>query len=337
MVAQSELNITIDMLGVPTILIDVKPGPRFSWLKMNTAAEQHMGCSIEDLGSPDLDNIEGLSQYRIKQRKEFNTLCMRCFEDRGPVNYEYKYRRPDGNYRWTRSSMVPIFDSHGKIKQIMESFFDIIELIESQEKIKIAIDSIGEPIMILDVKPDDRFAFSILNRAAEKYFSVSNEAYIGLDLDNFEGLNAVRIAQRKQSIAVSKRCIATRAPVVSETKHLTRDGSYRWGRNTNAPIFGTNGDVHQIMVSSVDITELVETRNRLEDALTKTLSGFVTICANCKKIRHNDEWQPIELYASEQMDYHNFSHGLCTSCARELYDDDALDAYLKAQDIQSES
>ena len=76
------------------------------------------------------------------------------------------------------------------------------------------------------------------------------------------------------------------------------------------------------MITSLDITELIETQNHLENALTKTLSGFVTICANCKKIRHKEEWQPIEKYASEQMDYHNFSHGVCDACMVTLYSEE---------------
>ena len=187
--------------------------------------------------------------------------------------------------------------------------------IVSNAELKTILDTIGEPIMILDVKPGERFAFAILNRAAEKYFSVANDAYCGLELDDFEGLDAIRIAQRKQSIAVSKRCIATKAPVLSETKHLKRDGSYRWGRNTNAPIFDSNGEVHQIMVTSTDITELKETQDKLENALTRVLSGFVTICATCKDIKEDsDKWVHVEHYLDNDANDVKFSHGYCPMC-----------------------
>ncbi|MFT7245367.1 MAG: hypothetical protein ACI82A_002735 [Candidatus Azotimanducaceae bacterium] len=33
-------------------------------------------------------------------------------------------------------------------------------------------------------------------------------------------------------------------------------------------------------------------------------------------------WQPIEQYASEQMDYHNFSHGIFGACKVDLYGDE---------------
>ena len=51
----------------------------------------------------------------------------------------------------------------------------------------------------------------------------------------------------------------------------------------------------------------------------KTLSGFLPICAQCKKIRDDDGYyQQIEKYISERSDA-RFTHGICPSCAEELY------------------
>jgi hypothetical protein len=80
------------------------------------------------------------------------------------------------------------------------------------------------------------------------------------------------------------------------------------------------------MITSLDITELIEIQSHLENALTKALSGFVTICASCKNIKNKEEWQPIEKYVSEQMDYNSFSHGMCDGCIKELYGDELRDS-----------
>ena len=49
------------------------------------------------------------------------------------------------------------------------------------------------------------------------------------------------------------------------------------------------------MITGLDITELKETQGRLENALTRVLSGFVTICASCKDIKEDsDRWVPVE-------------------------------------------
>ena len=59
----------------------------------------------------------------------------------------------------------------------------------------------------------------------------------------------------------------------------------------------------------------------LQEALAKvkTLSGFIPICASCKKIRDDKGfWNQLEAYLSEHSEI-EFSHSLCPDCARKLY------------------
>ena len=97
-------------------------------------------------------------------------------------------------------------------------------LVISNTELKALFDSIGEAIIILDVDRGDHFSFAVLNLAAEKFFGISNDAYTGMKVDNIEGLDTTRAAQRKHSIEVYKQCVATKEPVVNETKHLRKDG-----------------------------------------------------------------------------------------------------------------
>ena len=51
----------------------------------------------------------------------------------------------------------------------------------------------------------------------------------------------------------------------------------------------------------------------------KTLSGFLPICASCKKIRDDKGyWNQIEAYISEHSEA-EFSHGICPECCKKLY------------------
>ncbi|MBU1545441.1 MAG: HAMP domain-containing protein [Proteobacteria bacterium] len=71
---------------------------------------------------------------------------------------------------------------------------------------------------------------------------------------------------------------------------------------------------------------------KLQEALAqvKTLSGFLPICASCKKIRDDSGyWKQIESYLSDHADV-TFSHGICPDCAKKLYGDFIdVDAALK--------
>lgn len=62
---------------------------------------------------------------------------------------------------------------------------------------------------------------------------------------------------------------------------------------------------------------------KLQDTLSqvKQLSGFLPICASCKKIRDDEGyWKQIEAYIREHSEV-EFSHSICPDCARKLYPD----------------
>jgi hypothetical protein len=60
-------------------------------------------------------------------------------------------------------------------------------------------------------------------------------------------------------------------------------------------------------------------RKELQEALTKILSGFLPICANCKSIRDEDsQWVQIESYIRDHTNV-EFSHSICPACMKELY------------------
>lgn len=52
------------------------------------------------------------------------------------------------------------------------------------------------------------------------------------------------------------------------------------------------------------------------------LRGILPICSRCKKIRDDDGyWHSVEEYISEHSEV-QFSHGLCKTCADEMYGDE---------------
>ena len=59
----------------------------------------------------------------------------------------------------------------------------------------------------------------------------------------------------------------------------------------------------------------------LEKIMVDSIGGFIPICSNCKRIRDGKgAWQSLERYL---MNYtqHEFSHGICPECRKELYPD----------------
>lgn len=62
------------------------------------------------------------------------------------------------------------------------------------------------------------------------------------------------------------------------------------------------------------IGELQETLGKVQ-----LLSGLLSICAACKKIRNEDgSWETLEVYIRERSAA-DFSHGICPECMKRLY------------------
>ena len=82
--------------------------------------------------------------------------------------------------------------------------------------------------------------------------------------------------------------------------------------------------VMAVVFATLSSAHLQRSRFHAFDAMRKvnTLTGLIPICASCKKIRDDDGYyQQIETYISEHSTA-EFSHGICSECAEQLYGDD---------------
>ena len=109
---------------------------------------------------------------------------------------------------------------------------------------------------------------------------------------------------------------------------LTRNGEERWLHHVCRSMHDADGNLLGRRASNYDITEQKKAELEKEQSIgelraaldkVKLLSGFLPICANCKKIRDDKGyWNQIEAYVSEHSDA-VFSHGICPECSKKLY------------------
>ena len=92
----------------------------------------------------------------------------------------------------------------------------------------------------------------------------------------------------------------------------------------NQLLAGKNVQLEQEIIERKELElEREQLIAELQEALAevKTLSGFLPICASCKKIRDDSGyWKQIETYLAAHADV-TFSHGICPDCAKKLYGD----------------
>jgi PAS domain S-box-containing protein len=120
------------------------------------------------------------------------------------------------------------------------------------------------------------------------------------------------------------------AACVADFRIRTATGEIRWLHHICRSVYDRNGKNLGRRSSNYDITdekgaklkndELIE---ELREALDKVkiLSGFLPICASCKKIRDDQGyWNQIESYLTRHSEA-VFSHSICPDCAHRLYPD----------------
>jgi len=94
-------------------------------------------------------------------------------------------------------------------------------------------------------------------------------------------------------------------------------------RDPEGKLLGIVENFHDITARKKLETEKEKLIEKLQASLEKVklLSGFLPICASCKKIRDDKGyWSQIESYISEHSEA-EFSHGLCPDCMKEYYRD----------------
>lgn len=101
---------------------------------------------------------------------------------------------------------------------------------------------------------------------------------------------------------------------IFESAHLRKDGSIM-PIEVSAKLMEYKGK--QVLLSVVrDITKRKEAEEKI-----KLLSGFLPICASCKKIRDDaGYWHQIESYIRDHSEA-EFSHGICPDCIKKLFPD----------------
>jgi len=126
---------------------------------------------------------------------------------------------------------------------------------------------------------------------------------------------ALVMAQRLQAEAISRQrlVIALSSALLALAAALA---FLFWRFNRNAR--------RQGKVMAQFNAELGEANEGLRKALAdvRTLSGFIPICANCKRVRDDDGyWKAVETYISSRSDA-SFSHAICHTCGPALYGED---------------
>jgi len=205
-------------------------------------------------------------------------------------------------------------------------------LLASKKHFEITLNNMADGFLELT----EEYRIIYVNPAATVFFSIEEEKMLSLSfLDLF--------ADEERDHILEKLNLIDHTPLeIGEKKHIRFNDKYLLLKFV--PVFDRQEAtiivlLHDITKRKTAEKELLEHREKLEDmvaertaeleeknveleeALTKVklLSGFLPICAACKKIRDDQGyWNQIESYIQNHSEA-LFSHSICPDCAKELY------------------
>jgi len=161
---------------------------------------------------------------------------------------------------------------------------------------------------IFDANPS---ACSILSRTREEIIAASRQGLIVSDATLAQALDERRRTGKTHCELLARRPDGTTFPI-EVSSVIFRDVHQH---EFTCLIFR---DISKKKQAELDREQMI---TQLHEALAKVkvLSGLLSICANCKRIRdEHGHWEALEIYIRERSSV-DFSHGLCPECIKKLY------------------
>jgi PAS domain S-box-containing protein len=221
---------------------------------MCSAQEGLLGSAFRDLWPKELHPLADRSLAKALEGRQVNFDCWRM---NGPAK------------GWWRVTMNPILDSQGRVDRVVAISSEITEqklaedaIRESEENLRITLDSIGDAVIATDA---DGRVFR-MNKVAETLCGLSAANAAGKDLSDVFRLKDAVSGTSRESPAVTVLTTGEKLDLKSETLLVSLAGEERLISDSAAPIRNSEGDIVGTVIVFRDITE----QSRVEEQLRQS-------------------------------------------------------------------
>lgn len=177
-----------------------------------------------------------------------------------PTDIEYKINRPDGTQRWIRDRAYPIFNEDNNVVRISGIADDITRYKYKEEELRISEEhyrSLIESSDAIILLFNKQLEITFVNKITIDKFNTSYANLIGRKMSDLLTDNDL-----KRYKGTFEDVFSTNIATVLEAE-LTINDEKIWTRNSIVPIRDNNGEATQLLVNSLDITELKKAQEKV--------------------------------------------------------------------------
>lgn len=170
---------------------------------------------------------------------------------------------------------------------------------------------------------NDKYIFTGCNKSFEEFFGLNRQDIIGKSIHNITSEPLAELYHNKDAELMNNPGV-----LVYELEVDNDDNNVRHVVVHKATFTKPDGKTGGFIGAILDITQRKKAEKEKEKLITelqealdkvKLLSGFLPICASCKKVRDDQGyWNQIESYVRDHSEV-EFSHSICPECAQKLY------------------
>jgi PAS domain S-box-containing protein len=276
---ESEYKLRQIIETVPALLWSSAPDGQLTDVNKGVL-EDYFGLRFEDLlhrGWGDLVHPDDLS--------ETANAFTRAIQTGTSYRAVHRLRRAEGDYRWHQSCSEPLRDRHGNIIQWYGLTVDIDEAKKAEDRLR------RSEAHLAEVQRLSHTGSSIYNDTAILYWSEEASRIFGFD--PLQGIpSRETVWQRIHPDDVAKvndnieRGVREKRSFTNAFRFIMPDGTVKHIESTNHPVFSANGELLQIVGTSIDVTErkraevvgqrLAAIVDSSEDAIiSKELNGII--------------------------------------------------------------
>ena len=253
---ESEYNSRLIADSIPGFIIIFTPDGNFEGVNRQTI--EYFGKTLDDVTSKRWSTRDAIHPEDYPSCTE---LFKQSIESGNPFEFELRFRRSDGVYRWFQSRGLPLRDADGRIVRWYNLLIDIderkraeealresqTELKAAQRELQLAMDLI--PVLVAAFQADGTRIF--VNQTWQRYTGltlrdVADEANVPLH-PHFHPDDAEPV---KRAINAS---LASGELLSYEVRMRAANGEYRWHYFRGEPLRDENGTIIRWYTSGFDI------------------------------------------------------------------------------------